>query len=78
VPKWVAADASVALGIESTDIVAAMHANHIELLIPDQPVSDEQIRKLAVRFDVGRHQIKVSRGAKTKIIIQRPKPEPES
>lgn len=76
-PKWVAADAAVALGVAVTDIVVAMHANQIELLIPDQPVSDEQIRKLAVRFDVGRHQIKVSRGAKTKIIIQRPMPEPE-
>jgi hypothetical protein len=77
-PKWVVADASAALGIEATDIVVAVHGNHIELLIPDQPVSDEQIRKLAVRFDVGRHQIKVSRGAQTKIVIQRPKPEPES
>jgi hypothetical protein len=77
-PKWVVADAAVALGIEATDIVVAIHANHIELLVPDQPVSDEQIRKLAVRFDVGRHQIKVSRGAKTKIIIQRPMPEPAS
>ena len=77
-PKWVALDAAVALGIETTDIVAVMHANHIELLIPDQPVSDEQIRKLAVRFDVGKHQIKVSRGPKTKIIIQLPMPEPGS
>jgi len=77
-PKWVVVDAAVALGIESTDIMATMHPNQIELLIPDQPVSDERIRKLAVRFDVGRHQIKVSRGPKTKIIIQRPKPEPES
>jgi hypothetical protein len=74
-PKWVVADAAVALGVETTDIVVAMHANYIELLIPDQPVSDEQIRKLAVRFDVGRHQIKVSRGTKTKIVIQRPMPE---
>jgi hypothetical protein len=75
-PKWVVADAAVALGIETTDIEVAMHANHIELLIPDQPISGEQIRKLAVRFDVGRQQIKVSRGAKTKIIIQRSMPEP--
>ncbi len=77
-PKWVVVDASVALGIEPSDIVVAIHANHIELLIPDQPVSDEQIRKLAVRFDVGRHQVKVSRGANTKIIIQRPMPQSES
>ena len=77
-PKFVVADASVALGIEPSDIEVAMNANHIELLIPDQPVSDEQVRKLAVRFDVGRHQIKVSRGAKTKIVIQRAMPEPES
>ena len=76
-PKWVVADAAVALGVEATDILATMHANHIELLIPDQPVSDEQIRRLAVRFDVRKPMIKVSRGTKTKIIIQRPKPEPE-
>jgi hypothetical protein len=61
--------AAASLGVDQTDIRAVVHKNRIELMIPDQPISVEQLMSLAASFKVETRTIAFLRGPLVKITI---------
>lgn len=62
--------AAEALGITATVVDAIVHKNRIELSIPDQPISEEQLGLLAMSFNAGAGTIAFVRGPRTRITIR--------
>jgi hypothetical protein len=62
--------AAAALGVGPAVVQAVVHKTRIELLIPDQAVSEDQLGSLAASFKVRTSVIAYVRGPCTRITIR--------